>query len=69
MKTKFDIVNLEKKLNQARAEIQRMEAENEELQDIITEKINDPFFREKLARENFGLAKKGDVVYRIVPLE
>ncbi|MBE0479309.1 septum formation initiator family protein [Candidatus Aerophobetes bacterium] len=69
LKLRMDIADLDNRLEDVRVEIQHMEEENKQLQNIMEEKINDPFFREKLAREKLGLAKKGETVYRIVPVD
>jgi len=59
LKIEHDIGKLDKKLQKAQDEIQQILEKNKE-------KINDPFFIEKMAREKLGLAKKGEVVYKIV---
>lgn len=68
-KARQDIYRLDKKVQKMRGEIQQLEEENKKLQEIVEKKINEPFFREKLARERLGLAQEGEVVYRIVPRE
>lgn len=66
LKAKWDISKMDRKVEKTREEIQKIEKENERLQNM-KRKIDDPFFMEKLAREKLGLAKKGEVVYKIVP--
>jgi len=66
LKIEHDIGKLDKKLQKAQDEIQQILEKNKKLQTILEEKINDPFFIEKMAREKLGLAKKGEVVYKIV---
>ncbi len=60
------------KVNQAKNEVRKTEqkleelkSENEELKKE-EENIQDPFYIEKLAREKLGLAKKGEIVYKIL---
>lgn len=43
-----------------------MELENRELKEQIDNLANS-FYLEKLAREKLGLAKKGEVIYKILP--
>ena len=31
------------------------------------ENMKDPFYLEKMAREKLGLAKKGEIIYKILP--
>lgn len=69
LKVEQDINRVDEKLQRMRGEIRQIEEKNQNLQSIIDKKINDPFFREKLAREKLGLARKGEVVYKIVPRE
>ena len=33
------------------------------------ERLNDPEYIEKIAREKYGMAKEGEDVYRVVPKE
>lgn len=63
------------KVNQAKNEVKKMEqkleelkSENEELKEE-EKNLQNPFYIEKLAREKLGLAKKGEVVYKILPKE
>jgi len=61
------------KVNQAKNEVRKTEqkfeelkSENEELREE-EKNIQDPFYIEKLAREKLGLAKKGEIIYKILP--
>jgi len=49
-------------------EIQSLEVKKEELQEEL-EKLDDPEYVEKIAREKYGMAKKNEKVYRVVPKE
>lgn len=66
LKVRQDIRRLDLEVAKEKDKIHRLEVENNNLQEI-KENLNDPFFIEKLAREKLGLAKKGEVVYKIVP--
>ncbi|MFC1631048.1 septum formation initiator family protein [Candidatus Omnitrophota bacterium] len=50
--------DLEKQMEQVRQENQRLAVQQQRL-------TNDPFYVEKVAREKLGVAKKGEVVYRV----
>lgn len=64
----YSIHQTEKKLKKTEAKLSQLELENRELKDQINNLAN-PFYLEKLAREKLGLAKKGEVVYKILPEE
>lgn len=64
----YSIYQTEKKLKKTEAKLSQLELENRELKDQIDNLAN-PFYLEKLAREKLGLAKKGEVVYKILPQE
>ena len=68
LKVKKDIDKLDLQVAEENKKIQQLNMENKRLQEI-KDNLNDPFFIEKLAREKLGLAKKGEVVYKIVPGE
>lgn len=61
------------KVNQAKNEAKKMRQKLEELKSenkkLKEEEKNlqNPFYIEKLAREKLGLAKKGEIVYKILP--
>jgi len=54
-----EIRKVEEKLNQLKLENQRLKEQINSLED--------PFYLEKMAREKLGLAKKGEIVYKILP--
>lgn len=53
---------------QLQKEIEVLEAEKKELEKE-KENLNDPEYIEKVAREKYGMAKKNEKVYRVVPKE
>ncbi|HOV21503.1 MAG TPA: septum formation initiator family protein [bacterium] len=54
-----------KKLHYYQDEIVKLETENKILKEKIEKIENDPYYIEKLLRENYGLIKEGEIVYRI----
>lgn len=68
IKSYYSIYQTQKKLRKTEEKLTQMELENEELRDQIDNLANS-FYREKLAREKLGLAKKGEVIYKILPEE
>jgi len=68
LKVKWDIDRLDSKIIEEKDKIKQIEIENERLREIEKNPDN-PFFIEKLAREKLGLAKKGEVIYKIVPVK
>ena len=54
-----EVRKVEKKLAQLELENKRLREEEA--------KAKDPFYLEKLAREKLGLAKKNEIIYKIVP--
>ena len=49
-------------------ELQALQEEKAELE-AEKERLNDPEYVEKIAREEYGMAKKDEKVYRVVPKE
>ena len=47
-----------------RDEIQRLEHENLKLQEDIYHLRHDPFYLEKVAREELGMSKDGETIYK-----
>lgn len=62
----YDIARVKRQVESVREEIRKLEQENEMLQERI-QRVDEPFFLERMAREKLGLADKGEAVYRIVP--
>lgn len=54
------------RINAEEAKLQALEAENRELRERL-ERLNDPDYVEKLAREQLGLVKPGEISYVVVP--
>jgi len=59
MRTAENIKRVEK-------EFQELKLENEKLKKD-KENLKNPFYMEKMAREKLGLAKKGEIIYKILP--
>ncbi len=68
IKSYYSIHQTQKKLKKTEEELTQMELENRELRDQI-DNLADSFYLEKLAREKLGLARKGEVIYKILPEE
>ena len=68
LRIRWDIRKLDGEVGKIRDEIQQIETKNKTLADMEI-KLNDLFFREKLARERLGLARTGEVLYHIIPRE
>jgi len=64
----YSIYQARKELKKTEEKLTQMELENRELKEQIDNLANS-FYLEKLAREKLGLAKKGEVVYKILPEE
>lgn len=62
----YRIALAQRELERTQAEFTRLELENKELKEQINNLAN-PFYLEKIAREKLGLAKKEEIVYRILP--
>ena len=50
-------------------EIVRLREENIVLEEEIDRLVNDPVYLEAIAREKMGLAREGEIIYKIVPEE
>jgi len=68
IKSYHSIHQAQKNLKKTEEKLTQMELENRELKDQI-DNLTNSFYLEKLAREKLGLAKKGEVVYKILPAE
>ena len=64
----YSIYQARKELKKTEEKLTQMELENRELKEQIDNLANS-FYLEKLAREKLGLAKKGEVIYKILPEE
>ncbi|MCD6221360.1 septum formation initiator family protein [bacterium] len=59
------LISVYKKLHWYQREITRLKDENKILEDKINKIKSDPYYTERMLRENFGMIKKGETVYRI----
>ncbi len=53
------------RLAELEAEVARLEARNDSMRQVLHRLQNDPAYLEKLAREQYGMARPGERVYRI----
>ena len=65
----FEVWEEEKKLAILEAEVSRLEAQNDSLQNILEQLDGDMDYIEKIAREELGLIKPGEVVIPLAPEE
>ncbi len=54
-----------RKLQYYNAEIKKLRAENDALLEKIKSLESDPYYTEKILRENYGYIKEGEYVYRV----
>lgn len=59
------LISVYRKIHWYQKEIAKLKDENKILKDKINKIKNDPYYTEKILRENFGMIKKGEKVYRI----
>lgn len=59
--SRYQVREVEKKLRELKLENEGLKEEEKN--------VKNPFYLEKLAREKLGLAKKGEIVYKIIPLK
>ena len=59
------LISVYRKLHWYQKEIAKLKEENKILEDKINKIKTDPYYTEKMLRENFGMIKKGETVYRI----
>ena len=57
------------KLEELQTRMKRLEAENDSLRRVLWRLENDLDYVEKVAREEYGMSKKGERVYRLPPGE
>ena len=62
----YQIRGAQKEVRKIEEEIRELKLENESLK-MEEKKMKDPFHIEKMAREKLGLARKNEVIYKIVP--
>ena len=46
-----------------------LEEENQRLQEYKEKLANNPFYLEKVAREKMGVARDGEIIYKLTPRE
>lgn len=56
-----------KEAQQVQQEINRLNAENQQLQDNVQRLKSDPAAIERIAREDMGLARPGEYIFKIAP--
>jgi len=56
-------------LEEIEARVTRLEVENDSLLQVLWRLENDLDYVEKVAREEYGMSKKGERVYRLLPQE
>lgn len=66
VKSYYVIDKAQKELKKTEAKLIQLKLENKELKQQINN-LTDSFYLEKMAREKLGLAKKGEIVYKILP--
>jgi len=62
----YQIRGAQNKVRKVEEEIRELKRENE-LLEMEEKRMKDPFYVEKMAREKLGLARKNEVIYKIVP--
>lgn len=65
--TTFDLFRLKRQLRDERAAIDQLKADVDSLDKAATAVERDPRTQEKLARDQFGMIRAGEHLYRIVP--
>ncbi len=65
IKARLDIKQVQDETRLIREDICKLQEENQKLNQI-KKNLTDSFYMEKEAREKLGLAKKGEIVYKIV---
>jgi len=66
IKSYYVIDKAQKELEKIEAKLTQLKLENKELKQQVNN-LTDSFYLEKMAREKLGLAKKGEIVYKILP--
>jgi cell division protein FtsB len=57
--------NTQQTIKNYTAEMQKLDKENQELSDEVTSLKTDPRLIEKIAREDMGLAKPGELIFKL----
>ena len=65
----FNLRKVGERLVRIEEENERLVQENKRLEEEIKALEGDPFYIEKIAREELGMVKKGEIVYEIISSE
>lgn len=65
-KSYYQVRQAQKQVKKVEKELNQLRLENKILMQQV-ENMKDPFYLEKMAREKLGLAKKGEIIYKILP--
>jgi cell division protein FtsB len=57
---------LNRRIREIKSEIQKLEGKANQLKIEIWRAKHDPTYLEKLAREELGMAKEGEIIYKII---
>jgi len=66
IKSYYTINLSQKEIRKVEEKLEQLKLENQRLKEQMNS-LEDPFYLEKMAREKLGLAKKGEIVYKILP--
>ncbi len=67
IKSYYTINLSQKEIRKVEKKLEQLKLENQRLKEQINS-LEDPFYLEKMAREKLGLAKEGEIVYKILPV-
>ena len=65
----FDLTKVGQKLTRIEEENKKLIQENKRLEEEIKALEGNPLYIEKIAREELGMVKKGEIVYEIISAE
>jgi cell division protein FtsB len=65
----FDLIQLRREEAEERANVERLKQLVDSLGRMATAIERDPRMQERVARERFGMLRKGEFLYRMVPTE
>jgi cell division protein FtsB len=63
----FDLIQLRREEAEERANVERLKQLVDSLEKVATAIERDPRMQERVARERFGMLRKGEFLYRLVP--
>ena len=67
--TTLDLIHLNRQLRDEQEAITQLKGEIDSLSRVADAAEHDPRTQERLARDQFGMIRKGEYLYRIVPAE